>query len=139
MSGMINMTTLGISQSATSFLEADALQVLSSGSQNVEVQTINGITAITTSSPTTLAISGFGSGNDAVIQGLNAQDFTLQFSDITGPAGPALQVQAVATADGPSTTITLAGFSTTDIQDGKLSASFQLDPSGSSNLFIHAT
>jgi len=84
-------------------------------------------------------IKDFHAGDDVVIRGLNATDFTLSFTDGTGAFGQQLQITAVAHTGGTKSTIALAGFSTGDIANGRLSVSFSQE-AGSNTPFmlIHA-
>ncbi len=85
-------------------------------------------------------IQNFHAGDDAVIHGLNVNDFSLNFSDSTGAFGPELLLTATPNSgQGPSATVALAGFSTGDVANGRLSTSFSTDPqTGQPFMLIHA-
>jgi len=85
-------------------------------------------------------LKNFHGGDDAIIRGLNASDFTLNISDATGAFGAELLVVATSNvAGGPSATVAIAGLTSGDLASGRLSISFSTDPSnGQPYMLIHA-
>jgi Ca2+-binding RTX toxin-like protein len=85
-------------------------------------------------------IKNFHGGDDAVINGLNANDFTLNFTDANGAYGAELQLSATSNATGSAAaTVALAGFTTGDLNSGRLSVSFSVNQQTSTPyLLIHA-
>ena len=84
-------------------------------------------------------LKNFGVGDDAVIRGLSASDFSLNFNDTTGAFGKELQITATPNNGGPSATVAFAGYSTGDIASGRLTISFsQEQGSNTPFMLVHA-
>lgn len=87
-------------------------------------------------------IAGFHSGDSIALWGITAQDFVLQWADGQGAAGyTGLTLSAVSPGQ-PSIDVTLTGFTTADLSNGRLSISFGTTPNepnlpGSSFMLIH--
>jgi hypothetical protein len=83
-------------------------------------------------------VVGFHVGDAATIWGVTPQDFTFAWVDEQGAAGfTGLTLHATA-AGKPTASLTLAGFTTSDLSNGRLSVSFGNDPvSGSNFMFVH--
>jgi Ca2+-binding RTX toxin-like protein len=84
-------------------------------------------------------VSGFHAGDAATIWGVAPQDFGLTWMDGQGTAGfTGLTLHATA-AGQPTASLTLAGYTSADLGDGRLSVSFGADPSsGSAYMYVHA-
>jgi uncharacterized repeat protein (TIGR03803 family) len=84
-------------------------------------------------------VVNFHAGDSATVWGVTPQDFALNFVDGQG-AGGFTGLTLHATANGkPTASLTLAGFTQADMQNGRVSAQFGTDPaSGSSFMFLHA-
>lgn len=79
--------------------------------------------------------------NDAVtLYGVNAADFAMSWEDNQGAAGyTGLTMHAIA-AGKPIASMTIAGYSSADLGNGKLTVSFGNDPASESNyLYVHGT
>jgi hypothetical protein len=78
-----------------------------------------------------------GAGEDAV-QGASPQDSNLAWTDSQGAAGyTGLTLHATAPGR-PNASLTLAGYSTVDLNNGRLTISFGTDPaSGSNYMYLH--
>ena len=89
-------------------------------------------------------VVNFHSGDAATIWGLTPHDFALQWFDRQGAADhQGLTLQATAPGR-PNASLTLTGYSTADLNNGRLSMVFGASPKGSdtpgaSYLYIHAT
>jgi hypothetical protein len=89
-------------------------------------------------------VVNFHSGDAATIWGITPSDFTLSWVDGQGASGyTGLTLHATA-AGVPTASLTLAGFTSADLTDGKLSASFGTTAAtngvpGSAYMYIHAT
>ena len=83
-------------------------------------------------------VSNFHSGDAATIWGVTPQDFGLTWVDDQGAAGfTGLTLHATA-AGKPTASLTLAGYSTADLSNGRLSISFgQVD--GNNYMFVHGS
>jgi Ca2+-binding RTX toxin-like protein len=83
-------------------------------------------------------VVGFHAGDAATIWGVTAQDFELGWYNNQGALGYT-GVTLHATAPGkPIASLTLAGYSMADLQNGRLDVSFGSDPSsGSSYMYVH--
>jgi exo-beta-1,3-glucanase (GH17 family) len=83
-------------------------------------------------------VAGFHAGDAATIWGVTPQGFGLAFADGEGTAGfTGLTLHATASAR-PTASLTLAGFTQTDMTNGRLSVTFGTDTaSGSAFMFIH--
>ncbi len=83
-------------------------------------------------------VSGFHAGDAATIWGVTPQDFTLSWVDNQGAAGfTGLTLHATTTSK-PTASLTLAGYTTADLQNGRLSVSFG-NSNGSSYMYVHGT
>jgi hypothetical protein len=84
-------------------------------------------------------VNNFHAGDAATIWGVTAQDFGLNWMDGQGAAGfTGLTLHATA-AGKPTASLTLAGFTSSDLSNGRLSVSFGTDPaSGSAYLYVHS-
>ncbi len=84
-------------------------------------------------------VSGFHAGDAATIWGVTPQDFGLAWMDGQGTAGfTGLTLHATAVGQGTAS-LTLAGYTSADLGDGRLSVSFGADPtSGSAYMYVHA-
>jgi len=83
-------------------------------------------------------VSGFHAGDAATIWGVTPQDFDLTWVDGQGAANfTGLTLHATASGQ-PTASLTLAGYTSADLSDGRLSVSFGTDPaSGSAYMYIH--
>lgn len=84
-------------------------------------------------------VNNFHTGDATTIWGVTPADFNLAWADGQGAAGfTGLTLHATA-AGKPIASLTLAGFTTADLSDGRLGVSFGTDPaSGSAYMYIHA-
>jgi V8-like Glu-specific endopeptidase len=84
------------------------------------------------------AVVGFHASDAATIWGVAPQDFDLAWVDGQGAAGyTGLTLHATASGR-PTASITLAGYTSADLGDGRLSVIFGSDPaSGSTYMYIH--
>ena len=72
-------------------------------------------------------VNGFDAGNSATVWGVTPNDFTVAWFDGEGAAGyTGLTLHAMA-AGKPIASLTLAGYSTADLQNGRLSVSYSDD------------
>jgi hypothetical protein len=70
-------------------------------------------------------ISSLHTGDAATVWGVSPKDFNLQWVDNAGAAGyTGLTLHATSTGGGNVASVTLAGYSTVDLQNGRLSVSF---------------
>jgi hypothetical protein len=83
-------------------------------------------------------VANFHAGDAATIWGVTPADFNLAWVDGQGAAGyTGLTLHATA-AGKPTASLTLAGFTSTDLNDGRLSVSYGTDPaSGSAYMYVH--
>jgi hypothetical protein len=83
-------------------------------------------------------VNNLHAGDAATIWGVTAQDFDLNWMDGEGAAGfTGLTLHATA-AGKPTASLTLAGYTSADLNNGRLSMSFGTDPaSGSAYMYIH--
>lgn len=82
-------------------------------------------------------IVGFHAGDAATIWGVTPQDFSLSWLDNQGAAGyTGLTLHATA-AGKPTASITLAGYSSSDLNNGRLSVQFGT-VSGNAYMYVHA-
>jgi Ca2+-binding RTX toxin-like protein len=83
-------------------------------------------------------VNGFHAGDAATIWGVTPNDFNLNWVDGQGAAGfTGLTLHATATGK-PTASLTLAGYTTADLTNGRLSMSFGTDPaSGSAYMYVH--
>ena len=84
-------------------------------------------------------VAGFHAGDAATIWGVTPQDFSFSWMNGQGAAGfTGLTLHATA-AGRPTASLSLAGFSQTDMSSGRLSVSFGTDSaSGSAFMSVHA-
>jgi Ca2+-binding RTX toxin-like protein len=82
-------------------------------------------------------IKDFHINDDVVIQGLSPSTFSISTSTSVGAFGQQLEIDAVPNGGGPTSSISIAGYSANDI-GGKLSISFSQDPSGNPFMLVHA-
>ncbi len=83
-------------------------------------------------------VVGFHAGDAATIWGVTPQDFNLAWTDNEGAAGfTGLTLHATASGK-PTASLTLAGFTQADMNNGRLSVTFGTDTaSGSAFMFVH--
>jgi hypothetical protein len=83
-------------------------------------------------------VNNFHAGDAATIWGVTAQDFGLAWTDGQGATGfTGLTLHATA-AGKPTASLTLAGYTSADLNNGRLSVSFGTDPgSGSAYMYVH--
>jgi Ca2+-binding RTX toxin-like protein len=84
-------------------------------------------------------VVNFHAGDDATVWGLTPQDFDIAWSNNEGATGfTGLTLHATA-AGKPTASLTLAGFTTDDMSNGRLSVTFGHDAaSGSSFMNVHS-
>jgi Ca2+-binding RTX toxin-like protein len=84
-------------------------------------------------------VNNFHAGDDATVWGLTPQDFNIAWSNNGGASGfTGLTLHATA-AGKPTASLTLAGFTTDDMSNGRISVTFGNDPaSGSAYMNVHA-
>ena len=81
-------------------------------------------------------VNNFHAGDSATIWGVSPQDHSLNWADSQGAAGyQGLTLHATAPG-APTASLTLAGFSQSDLNDGRLSVSFG-SSNGSSYMYVH--
>ena len=81
-------------------------------------------------------VNGFHAGDAATIWGVTPQDFSLDWVDGQGAAGfTGLTLHATASGQ-PTASITLAGYTTVDLGDGRVSVSFGT-VDGNAYMYIH--
>ncbi|MBV9247810.1 MAG: S-layer family protein [Acetobacteraceae bacterium] len=85
-------------------------------------------------------VVNFHAGDAATIWGVTPQDFALSWADNQGAAGyTGLTLHATASGQ-PTASLTLAGYSTADLSNGRLSVTFGFDgASGSSYMYVKAS
>jgi len=84
-------------------------------------------------------MNNFHSGNSATVFGVTAQDFK-SWVDGQGVNGFTGLTTHIPLANGTIASLTLVGFTTNDLKNGRLTTSFGTDPaSGSNYLLVHAT
>ncbi len=83
-------------------------------------------------------VVGFGAGDAATVWGITEQDFDLSWVDSQGATGyTGLTVHATAPGHAGTASLTLAGYTRDDLDNGRLSASFGIESvSGSAYLYI---
>jgi hypothetical protein len=84
-------------------------------------------------------VSNFGAGDSATVWGVTPGDFNVAWVDGQGATGATgLTMHATATGK-PTASLTLVGYSSADLSDGRLAVSFGTDAgSGSSFMYVHA-
>ena len=82
-------------------------------------------------------LANFHAGDAATVWGVTAQDFNLSWVDGQGASGyTGLTLHATASGS-PTASLTLVGYSSADLTDGKLSVSYG-NSGGSNYMYIHA-
>jgi Ca2+-binding RTX toxin-like protein len=85
-------------------------------------------------------VVGFHAGDAATVWGVTPKDFNLQHTDNAGAAGFTGLTLSATAAGKPDANLTLSGFTTADLTNGKLSVGYGTDPaSGSNYMLIQAT
>ena len=141
----IASTNLGTDAMRASFISNSAsfrigaTNVYGTFTSNVSIRANDGMVAVskTGSAPTTITLADFPSGGNAVIGGLNAQDFALSYQDVASGALQVIATPGTGVAGAP-TTVILPGYSTADLSNGRLSAGFATNAAGQSYLDINA-
>jgi hypothetical protein len=87
-------------------------------------------------------VRGFHAGDDATVWGLTPNDFTITKADNVLPTSPGLNF-AITAAGKSNANLTLTGYSTADLTNGRLSVTFGRTPDlpnlpGSDYMLIHA-
>ena len=90
------------------------------------------------------SVKGFHAGDNLTVWGITPADFTISWLNGQGAAGATGLTASVTGTGKPDVDITLAGFTTTDLSDGKLAVSYGTTPnepnlSGSTYMQITAT
>jgi V8-like Glu-specific endopeptidase len=84
-------------------------------------------------------VSGFNAGDSATVWGVVPADFTLHWVDGQGASGYTGLTLHAESRDGPTASLTLAGYSTADLANGTIGVTYGTDAaSGSPFMFIHA-
>ena len=83
-------------------------------------------------------VSNFHAGDSATIFGITQSGFDTSWVDGQGATGFAGLTLHVTAAGHPTASLTLAGFSTADMSDGRISTSFGHEADGTPYLFVHA-
>ncbi len=82
--------------------------------------------------------ANFHAGDAATVWGLTPSDFSISWSDGQGTAGYTGLTMHATAAGRPTASLTLAGYSQADLQNGRLSVQFGTDQaSGSSYMYVH--
>jgi len=83
-------------------------------------------------------ISNFHAGDAATVYGVTSSTFALDWQDNQGAAGfTGLTLHATASS-GPAASMTLVGYTTADLTNGRLTVSFGNDPANGSNyMYVH--
>ena len=89
------------------------------------------------SSATWSTVSGFHSGDAATLWGITPKDFALSWVDGQGAVGSQGLTLHASAAGKPDASLTLAGFTTADLSNGKLATVFG-NNGGGDYLYIHA-
>jgi Ca2+-binding RTX toxin-like protein len=80
----------------------------------------------------------FHVGDAATVWGVTPQDFQLNWADNEGAAGFTGLTLHATSAGKPTASLTLPGYTTTDLNNGRLTVSFGNDPvSGSNYMYVH--
>jgi V8-like Glu-specific endopeptidase len=83
-------------------------------------------------------LSGFHAGDAATIWGVTPSDFSVRWVDGQGASGHTGLTLHAAAAGKPNASLTLAGYASADLADGRLSVSFGTDAaSGSAYMYVH--
>lgn len=93
------------------------------------------------SSSTFSTIAGLQSGDNVVILGMTPSDFSVNLVNDVGAPGYTGLTLALSSPNQPTVNVDLAGYSTSDLLNGRLSQAFSsgTDASGTPYLLIHAT
>jgi hypothetical protein len=83
-------------------------------------------------------VSNFHAGDSATIFGITKSGFDTSWVDGQGATGFTGLTLHVTAAGHPTASLTLAGFSTADMSDGRISTSFGTEADGTPYLFAHA-
>ena len=89
------------------------------------------------SSATWSTVSGFHSGDAATLWGITPKDFALSWVDGQGAVGSQGLTLHASAAGKPDASLTLAGFTTADLSNGKLATVFG-NNGGGDYLYVHA-
>ncbi len=81
-------------------------------------------------------VNGFHAGDAATIWGVTPQDFTLSWVDGQGATGYTGLTLHASTSGQPTASLTLAGYTSADLSDGRLSVSFGT-VGGSNYMYVH--
>ena len=81
-------------------------------------------------------VNGFHAGDAATIWGVTPQDFTLSWVDGQGATGYSRPDAARHGPGQPTASLTLAGYTSADLSDGRLSVSFGT-VGGSAYMYVH--
>jgi Ca2+-binding RTX toxin-like protein len=81
-------------------------------------------------------VVGFHSGDAATVWGVTPQDFNLQHVDNAGAAGFTGLTLSATAAGKPNANLTLAGFTSADLTNGRLSVNYGTDPGSGSNYML---
>jgi Ca2+-binding RTX toxin-like protein len=81
-------------------------------------------------------VVGFHSGDAATVWGVTPQGFSLQHFDNAGAAGFTGLTLSATAAGKPNANLTLSGFTSADLTNGRLSVSFGTDPGSGSNYML---
>jgi beta-glucanase (GH16 family) len=83
-------------------------------------------------------VNNFHVGDAATIWGVTPQDFGLNWVDGQGASGYTGLTLHATESGAPTASLTLVGYTTADLQSGRLSVSFGTDPaSGSNYMYVH--
>ena len=83
-------------------------------------------------------VSNFHAGDSATVFGITKTGFNTSFVDGQGATGFTGLTLHVTDAGHPTASLTLAGFSTADLSNGRISTSFGTEADGTPYLFVHA-
>jgi Ca2+-binding RTX toxin-like protein len=81
-------------------------------------------------------VAGFHSGDNATVWGITAQDFNLQHFDNRGAAGFTGLTFEASAAGKANASLTLPGFTSADLTNGRLSVTFGTDAASGSNYML---
>jgi uncharacterized repeat protein (TIGR03803 family) len=83
-------------------------------------------------------VANFHAGDSATVFGITKTGFNTSFVDGQGATGFTGLTLHVTDAGHPTASLTLAGFSTADLSNGRISTSFGTEADGTPYLFVHA-
>jgi Ca2+-binding RTX toxin-like protein len=83
-------------------------------------------------------VSNFHAGDSATIFGITQSGFNTSWVNGQGATGFTGLTLHVTAAGHPTASLTLAGFSTADMSDGRISTNFGTEADGTPYLFVHA-